>query len=104
MPEVTAENLHGRTFGQTLSSVAKDEVHRGMRISAEDRFTSTTMAAFKDPKQVKMPVYEVSAKKATVEAKKPPPVPAEAVTRFWGVDSGNEAGDSYSKAAGKFFD
>ena len=97
---VSAENVHGATFGKIAEAMATDKVHKGIRLPPDERFKSSHMEFYQDPKQVKMPIYNVVEEKVAVESKKPATIPPEAVNQFWGVQDKTQ---SYNKSLEEFF-
>jgi len=90
--------LRAVTFGKLSEAIAKDTIHKGIRISNEERFKTSHMEFYADPKVVKMPVYEPAEKKSIGDAnsvdivKKDKPIPEEHIYKFWGVE---HKGDIY---------
>ena len=100
VPSVTAESLHGKTFGKISEALSKGAHSKGIRITPAERFKTSHMDTYKDPQQVRMPKYEMVEMKAVVDSgKKDNQLPNEAIHKFWGMDHP----DDINKSAEKFF-
>ena len=89
VPAIAAENLHGATFGKITGAVRKGEIQKGDVFTPEERFKSSHMAYYGNPRDKVMrnplepePEEDPSASEA---------IPQEVFDRFWGAGAGSGA-------------
>ena len=92
VPAVAAENLHGSTFGKITASVGKGEVSRGIENPAEERFKSSNMQYYKNPRD-KIMANPLAPEAAYISEEVE--IPLSELEKFWGA--GQNAGISQDK-------
>ena len=84
--------MHGATFGKITGAVVKGKVAKGVEHPAEERFKSSHMMYYENPREKKLVNPLLPEEEFIVESN---PIPESEIEKFWGA--GADSGMSVDK-------